>query len=118
MAPGDYKVKTSKSYNFKTKNPPFLSSNTRFEERSNSEHKHPAPGTYENKTTLEEKLINKIQKGYMGYFGTTERRFKNMSLLEELPGPGAYLDVIHEKEGEDLQPSYIFKSNAERNIYK
>jgi hypothetical protein len=50
----------------------------------------------------------------MGNFGTTERRFKNMSMVDEKPGPGTYLDVIPEKDTEDLQPSYIFKSNADR----
>lgn len=54
----------------------------------------------------------------MGNFGTTERRFKKMSMVDEKPGPGSYLDVIPEKDGEDLQPSYIFKSNAERAIFK
>lgn len=43
----------------KVRNPPFLSSNTRFEMR-NIEELKPGPGTYEPKTTLEDKLINKI----------------------------------------------------------
>jgi len=54
----------------------------------------------------------------MGNFGTTEKRFKNMGMIDEKPGPGAYLDVIPEKDGEDVQLSCIFKSNADRQLFK
>ena len=64
---------------------------------------------------LEDKLIQKIQKGYRGNFGSTERRFKNANVVDvnhfllnilncetnlcflsyqELPGPGAYIEMV------------------------
>lgn len=64
---------------------------------------------------MEDKLVTKVQKGYRGKFGTTDRRFKP-SGLEEYPGPGAYLDPILEKE-EDIQPSMNFKSKVKRGEF-
>ena len=58
----------------------------------NIEDVKPAPDHYHPKTTLEDKLISKIQKGYKGNFGSTDRRFKIQRNDVELPGPGTYID--------------------------
>lgn len=73
---------------------------------------------------MEDKLIQKIQKGYRGNFGYTEKRFKSMDVIDELPGPGSYqLDPIQEKEMEDKEEvkdktSAVFKNKEPRFPYR
>ncbi|KAL4442208.1 hypothetical protein ABPG74_009226 [Tetrahymena malaccensis] len=112
---------------------PFGSSNTRFETKIFQEIK-PCPGQYEPRNTFEDRLIYRIQRGYRGNFGSTERRFKNLSFqqevnsfnflilnklqqiqFKEIPGPGQYLDPIIEKENEDVKPNSIFISKTKRD---
>ncbi|EGR31794.1 hypothetical protein IMG5_102030 [Ichthyophthirius multifiliis] len=77
----------------KIKQPPFLSSNSRFE--------------------LSDKIIENLQKGYKGNFGTKDKRFKNK--IEEIPGPGSYIEPFKEQIQQNAQ-SAVFKSNLDRQI--
>eukprot|EP00825_Cyclidium_porcatum_P038009 TRINITY_DN4320_c0_g1_i4.p2 TRINITY_DN4320_c0_g1~~TRINITY_DN4320_c0_g1_i4.p2 ORF type:complete len:230 (-),score=59.98 TRINITY_DN4320_c0_g1_i4:184-873(-) len=123
IGPADYTVNqvgiTQKPFQLKSKNPPFLSSNIRFEQKIMDETK-PGPGHYDYKQSLEDKLISKIQKGYRGNFGCTEKRFKSMDIIDEQPGPGTYsLEAIQEKEAEDKEEvkdksTAVFKSKDSR----
>ncbi|EAR84117.1 sperm-tail PG-rich repeat protein (macronuclear) [Tetrahymena thermophila SB210] len=121
VGPGQYnpimveKLGKVENVAIQNKTVPFGSSNTRFETKIFQEIK-PCPGQYEPRNTFEDRLIYRIQRGYRGNFGSTERRFKNQSFQqEEIPGPGQYLDPIIEKENEDVKPNSIFISKTKRD---
>ncbi|KRX01964.1 hypothetical protein PPERSA_07609 [Pseudocohnilembus persalinus] len=96
----------------KYRKPPFHSSNTRFEIRRIQE-KKPGPASYDPRVTLQDKLIDKVQKGYRGNFGTTDQRFKPEG-MDEYPGPGSYLDPIQERDELGGQTMANFKSKTVR----
>ena len=54
-------------------------------------------------------MTKKIKKGYKGNFGTTEKRFKNTSVVDDMPGPGQYIEPIMETEEDEAQNA-VFKS--------
>ena len=87
----EFKTNDKKKLNIKYKNPPFLSSLKRFED--NEETKYPPPGHYEVKNTLQANIINRIQKGYRGNFGTKDPRFNYSNAEVDLPGPGTYQNI-------------------------
>ncbi|KAL4497307.1 hypothetical protein ABPG72_011242 [Tetrahymena utriculariae] len=125
IGPGEYNPAVAgiigkNPHEIKVRNPPFLSSDTRFQIKKIEEVK-PGPGAYEPRINLEDKLIQKIQKGYRGNFGSTERRFKNANVVDEQPGPGAYIDITTQQkldESEAQLPTSVFKSSSQRAIFK
>ncbi|CAD8120023.1 unnamed protein product [Paramecium sonneborni] len=109
IGPGEYQLQTQ---NLNQKQhfiqPPFLSSNTRFEQRLQD--RIPGPQSYDPKISLQEKLIKKLERTPIGNFGINEIRFKQD--YNFIPGPGTYDQNI--KEGKGINS--IFKSNTERKI--
>ncbi|EGR32246.1 hypothetical protein IMG5_090950 [Ichthyophthirius multifiliis] len=137
IGPGEYNPQTSGFYGknlneTKARNPPFLSSNSRFEIKKIIEHK-PGPGTYDARINLEDKLIKNIQKGYRGNFGTTQRRFNDENIVyviiyfifiqkynqQEQPGPGTYIQVFQENQEnqENNLPQAVFRSTLDRSVF-
>eukprot|EP00825_Cyclidium_porcatum_P042838 TRINITY_DN5938_c0_g1_i2.p2 TRINITY_DN5938_c0_g1~~TRINITY_DN5938_c0_g1_i2.p2 ORF type:complete len:246 (+),score=72.57 TRINITY_DN5938_c0_g1_i2:61-798(+) len=72
---------------------------------------------YNAKQSLEEKLIKKIQKGYIGSFGSYEQRFMKQNVTFNTPGPGSYIEPIQEIQPEQQHsPTVNFKSQVSRCI--
>ncbi|EGR29763.1 hypothetical protein IMG5_148890 [Ichthyophthirius multifiliis] len=122
IGPGQYNPQLSglvgqNPHAIKCRNPPFLSSDTRFEIKK-QENKMPGPGQYDINQNLEDKLIDKLKKGYRGSFGTTQKRFKGQNDINEFPGPGAYIEIIKEESEQDVKsPSAVFQSSLDRCLY-
>jgi len=91
LGPGEYFKEAGLKGKKLNARAPFLSSNTRFE-KIVTKVKIPGPGTYDLKTNIRDRVIDKIRLGYRGNFGTTDRRFKQANTEYETPGPGTYME--------------------------
>ncbi|CAD8103197.1 unnamed protein product [Paramecium sonneborni] len=87
VGPGDYELETDIiKESISQKQPPFQSTNLRFEAKSYE--KRPGPQTYNPKINLEDKLIKKLERSPVSNFGSNQSRFKQQE--NEMPGPGTY----------------------------
>ncbi|CAD8115525.1 unnamed protein product [Paramecium sonneborni] len=107
IGPGEYQLKT-KNIKQNIIQPPFLSSNSRFESKLLD--LMPGPQSYDPKISLKEKLIKKLEHTPIGNFGINETRFKQE--YDQIPGPGTYDQNDKQIKGINS----IFKSKTERGI--
>ncbi|CAD8107172.1 unnamed protein product [Paramecium primaurelia] len=105
IGPGEYQLETE-IVKQNIVQPPFYSSNTRFEEKYYGQ--LPGPQTYDPKITLAEKLIKKLEWTPIGNFGINESRFKEE--YNQIPGPGTY--ELNNKVQKGINS--IFKSKTKR----
>ncbi|CAD8203703.1 unnamed protein product [Paramecium octaurelia] len=110
VGPGDYKIETQLSNSsLALKQPPFLSSNTRFEQQHFN--RRIGPQSYHINKSLEYDLIKKLERSPVGKFGQNQPRFVNDQSKEELPGPGFY-DYLLQSTQQGAQT--MFKSQTKR----
>ncbi|CAD8200755.1 unnamed protein product [Paramecium octaurelia] len=106
IGPGEYQLDTE-TVKYNIVQPPFYSSNTRFEEKFLGQ--LPGPQTYDPKITLADKLMKKLERTPIGNFGINESRYKEE--YHQVPGPGTY--EINNKVQKGINS--IFKSKTDRN---
>jgi len=119
LGPGEYNVQNALARKAKI-NPkaPFHSSNTRFDKEKAM--LQPGPGAYNPKINIEDNVKDNKKKGYIGNFGTTDKRFKIESTMAGVtPGPGSYNQANDNDKVEDLteavnKGSHYFKSGTTR----
>lgn len=117
LGPGEYSMPGALARKKPNPNAPFQSSNIRFDKEKSGP--QPGPGAYNPKINLVDQLVEKKKKGYVGHFGTTDKRFKGGQPVINTPGPGAYYQENDKDKVEDLtesanKGSHYFKSSTKR----
>ncbi|CAD8201840.1 unnamed protein product [Paramecium octaurelia] len=111
VGPGDYSIETSLSKSsLAQKYPPFLSSNTRFEQKHLNG--KVGPQSYNINQSLEHDMIKKLDRSPVGKFGYNSPRFQDDQNKEQQLGPGYYEYSTQSPQKQGAQT--VFKSQTKR----